>query len=572
MRTVSACALGAAALTSAACAPTPHVARSDSAEADSPGIAAETAVASTAAVDSAPDRVSSPIEAVVDTPIGSRSAPDTSRSVPVGDPPAPTKPDTVAAAEVAANLPPLPLIPGRSKRDSISLRAAIRAGENNPAWPVKGPEPRAGAILPNRRIIAFYGNPLSRRMGILGELDAPQMLAKLDTVVRQWEQADPSTPVQPALHLVAMVAQADAGRDGKYRLKMMDTLVERVVAGLLVADLPSLQPHAIRTALKRAIPLLPWPFHATFINQPAYVAMALEPAVRTNKEAAGTEQGALILRAWRVLKDRERDRTNAVARRLREEAEPRYDDVSVLSSTLRTFEPSIYERLRTYALEIHANLARLLCDLSVVETAGLPPMLFAAAGETTIGDAIVDDGSSDRYLDLLRVLLVRVRDVLVRFSGGHEVSVWASRRDVLDWRLKVSVRMNVPHLNEIIKSLGGHPSVTVLGGGVGTSWEFDGAGYVLADLAANAARRTLMSRSVGIATAVESLQSRVGVKAATGTPTLAHCAASGEAAQLIRQASDGVLVGPASNALPYINPRARWACEQAWEWSEALRK
>jgi hypothetical protein len=93
---------------------------------------------------------------------------------------------------------------------------------------VAGPAALPGAILPHRRIIAFYGNPLSRRMGILGQYPSDQMLAKLDTVVGQWQAADPSTPVQPALHLVAMVAQADSGRDGKYRLKMADTLIERV--------------------------------------------------------------------------------------------------------------------------------------------------------------------------------------------------------------------------------------------------------------------------------------------------------------------------------------------------------
>src|SRR5688500_18176109 len=125
--------------------------------------------------------------------------------------------------------------------------------------------------------------------------------------------------------------------------------------------------------------------------------------------------------------------------------------------------------------------------------------------------------------------------------------------------------MNVPHLNEIIKSLGEHSNLRLISGGVGTSWEFDGAGYVLADWAANLGRRMLMSRSVGIATLVEHLYSRLGVKAATGTPALSHCAASGAAAQLIKRASDGVLVGPASTALPYIIPRARWACEQAWE-------
>jgi hypothetical protein len=345
-----------------------------------------------------------------------------------------------------------------------------------------------------------------------------------------------------------------------------------VVAGLLVGDSPVLQPHAIKTALKRAIPLLPWPFHATYINQPAYVAVALEPAVRLDKAAAGTELGPIVNQAWRVLKERERDRTNAVARRLRDEAEPKYDDIVVLSSTLQRFEPSISERLRSHALEIHATVGRLISDLAVAKGTVLPPVLFAAVGETATGDAFADDGSSDRYLTLLGVLLGRVRDVLVRFSGQHQVSVWTSRRDVIDWRLKVSARMNLPHLNEAIKSLGEHPTVKLLGGGVGTSWESDGAGYVLADWAVNSARRVLMSRSVGIATVVNNLESRVGVKAATGRPSLSHCAASGEAAQLIKKASNGALIGPAATALPYIHPRARWACEQAWEWSEAIRK
>ncbi|MGI8844013.1 MAG: hypothetical protein ACR2HZ_09960, partial [Gemmatimonadaceae bacterium] len=95
----------------------------------------------------------------------------------------------VAASDTATPLPPLPLIAGRSKRDSISLRAAIRAGSANPGWPVAGPDPLPGAILPHRRIIAFYGNPLSRRMGILGQYPSDEMLAKLDTVVGQWQAA-----------------------------------------------------------------------------------------------------------------------------------------------------------------------------------------------------------------------------------------------------------------------------------------------------------------------------------------------------------------------------------------------
>ena len=97
-------------------------------------------------------------------------------------------------------------------------------------WPVKGPEPLPGSILPGKRIIAYYGNPLSKRMGVLGEYAPDVMLAMLDAEVKAWTLADPTTPVQPALHLIAVVAQAGAGSDGKYRARMPDTLVERVAA------------------------------------------------------------------------------------------------------------------------------------------------------------------------------------------------------------------------------------------------------------------------------------------------------------------------------------------------------
>lgn len=95
-------------------------------------------------------------------------------------------------------------------------------------WPPKMPAALPGAILPSHRIIAFYGNPLSRRMGILGEFDPPEMLQKLDAEVAEWNALDPSHPVQPALHLIAVVAQGSAGRDGKYRARMDSVLIEKV--------------------------------------------------------------------------------------------------------------------------------------------------------------------------------------------------------------------------------------------------------------------------------------------------------------------------------------------------------
>jgi hypothetical protein len=95
-------------------------------------------------------------------------------------------------------------------------------------WPPKMPAALPGSLLPAKRIVAFYGNPLSKRMGILGEFEPDDMLQRLDREVAEWNRLDPSHPVQPALHLIAVVAQGSAGRDGKYRLRMDSTMIEKV--------------------------------------------------------------------------------------------------------------------------------------------------------------------------------------------------------------------------------------------------------------------------------------------------------------------------------------------------------
>ncbi|HEX5632669.1 MAG TPA: hypothetical protein VFX50_05550 [Gemmatimonadales bacterium] len=95
-------------------------------------------------------------------------------------------------------------------------------------WPPKLPPPLPGAILPAKRIVAYYGNPLSTRMGALGEFPPDEMLRRLDAEIAVWNRLDPAHPVQPALHLIAVVAQAAAGRDGKYRARMDSALIEKV--------------------------------------------------------------------------------------------------------------------------------------------------------------------------------------------------------------------------------------------------------------------------------------------------------------------------------------------------------
>lgn len=137
-------------------------------------------------------------------------------------------PPPAPVADSATPTPTDSVRPARAGRATAARTA--RPAPPPPEWPVKGPAPLPGAVLPAKRIVAYYGNPLSKRMGILGEIAPDSMLARLDREVAAWQAADPATPVQPALHLVAVVAQASPGADRKYRARMADTLIERVAA------------------------------------------------------------------------------------------------------------------------------------------------------------------------------------------------------------------------------------------------------------------------------------------------------------------------------------------------------
>jgi hypothetical protein len=108
-----------------------------------------------------------------------------------------------------------------------------RAGEDpdfaaRKGWPVKFPAPLPGSLLPQKRIVAYYGNPLSKKMGALGEFPKDDMLQRLKRESARWQAADPAHPVQPALHLIAVVAQGEPGKAGMYRMIMPDAVINKV--------------------------------------------------------------------------------------------------------------------------------------------------------------------------------------------------------------------------------------------------------------------------------------------------------------------------------------------------------
>ena len=152
-------------------------------------------------------------------------------------------------AYVAKPLPPAPPTLNKQDYDARMMRLAhyvpvssTTASTTRPRWPVAAPYPELGAVLPFKRVIAFYGNFLSKGMGVLGQYPEDVMLAKLNTEMAAWAAADPQTPVIPAIDYIAVTAQASAGRDGMYRAQMSDRQIDhavelaRKIHGIVVLD------------------------------------------------------------------------------------------------------------------------------------------------------------------------------------------------------------------------------------------------------------------------------------------------------------------------------------------------
>ncbi|MBA2291026.1 MAG: hypothetical protein H0W15_01075 [Gemmatimonadales bacterium] len=170
-----------------------------------------------------------------------------------------------ASAPLSAQAPIVPV--------PASAGHAVAVGDS--ARPPYTPRPLAvlpGSILPGNRIIAYYGTPLSKRMGILGEIPPAQMLARLDSTAREWEKADSTMPVKRALHMIVTVAQASAGRDGMYRGRTGDQSIATVAhwaeehGYLLFVDI-----QVGRSTVEAELPrLLPW------LRKP-YVHLGIDP-------------------------------------------------------------------------------------------------------------------------------------------------------------------------------------------------------------------------------------------------------------------------------------------------------
>jgi hypothetical protein len=189
-----------------------------------------------------------------------------------------------------ANNPP-PRIVTKIVTASSGITSTITSVIPAPSlWPVKTVLPNAGAILPFNRIVAYYGNFLSTQMGVLGEYPPQQMLQMLQGVVAQWQAADPSTPVIPALDYIAVTAQGSPGPDGKYRLRMPASQIDEALSlAAQVNGLVFLDVQVGWSNVETEVPLL-----APYLKMPN-VELSLDPefALAGTGKRPGTQIGTL---------------------------------------------------------------------------------------------------------------------------------------------------------------------------------------------------------------------------------------------------------------------------------------
>lgn len=142
------------------------------------------------------------------------------------------KPSVDASRDVVKDSDLIPEKPVVAVLDTImfdSLQRHLSQNAASSAWPVKTEYPLVGAVLPFKRIVAYYGNFYSKGMGILGALPEEEMLQKLQAEVENWKNADSLIPVQPAIHYIAVTAQHDPGKGSKYRIRMPASQIDRAI-------------------------------------------------------------------------------------------------------------------------------------------------------------------------------------------------------------------------------------------------------------------------------------------------------------------------------------------------------
>lgn len=171
------------------------------------------------------------------------------------------QPGTVDPAPTSTSSPEGMVIDG-SPTATVTVAVDVGSTGNFPDEP----------LLPDYRILAFYGHPHTPDLGILGQHGKAELLELLNEEAAGYERADPDTPVMPAFEVIASVAQGEAGADGTWLAQTDEETIRDYIAFTQANDiLLILDVQLGRTSIQDE-----WEFIAPYMTEPN-VHLAIDP-------------------------------------------------------------------------------------------------------------------------------------------------------------------------------------------------------------------------------------------------------------------------------------------------------
>jgi hypothetical protein len=136
-----------------------------------------------------------------------------------------TRPDPASASHSvsSATEPPDPTTTVPEVPPSSSASSAPSSPSSAPQLPLGG-----RTLLPRYRVVAYYGAPANGALGVLGRWSPDAAAVRIQRTAAQY--AGFGRRVQPAMELIATVAQASAGPDGRFSAPMSQAAVARYLA------------------------------------------------------------------------------------------------------------------------------------------------------------------------------------------------------------------------------------------------------------------------------------------------------------------------------------------------------
>jgi hypothetical protein len=120
--------------------------------------------------------------------------------------------------------------------------ASLVGGGGGSAGASRSELPRGGrVVIPRFRVVAFYGAPQNKELGVLGIGTPEQAATKLVSQARGYVPR--GRPVMPAFELISSIAHQAPGQDGLHRERQSAAVIKRYLAavrrikGLLILDI-----------------------------------------------------------------------------------------------------------------------------------------------------------------------------------------------------------------------------------------------------------------------------------------------------------------------------------------------